>query len=234
MTESEHDEQFREQLVSVSVHALRGPATVISGYAALALEGSLGEVPPLLREALETMAEKAREMNATIDQLLTLTRVREERLPIDLQPLDALLLARAAADRATARAELSGGSVALEVDPRPHVALADRRVVEQVVDNLLDNALKHTGDHPHVVIGVEGENGEVRLCVADSGPGIPADERDAVFEPFRRGSTARGSQGSGLGLYLSRELARKLGGELVLDHAPGGARFVLTLPEADC
>jgi signal transduction histidine kinase len=103
-----------------------------------------------------------------------------------------------------------------------------------VLGNLLTNAVAYAVDTPHVRVTVSSEGGRAMVRVADNGPGVPDDEQERIFARFSRGSRGLTVQGTGLGLYLSRECARRMGGDLVLESstAEAGSRFLMTLPEA--
>jgi signal transduction histidine kinase len=123
----------------------------------------------------------------------------------------------------------------LEQDGAPAVALADEDKLRQVLVNLLDNAIKYSPDGGDVVVELEGGNGRVRLAVRDHGLGIPLGEQERIFEKFYRLDPAltRGVGGSGLGLFISRELVSRMGGSLTVRSQPGeGAAFVVDLPAA--
>jgi signal transduction histidine kinase len=110
--------------------------------------------------------------------------------------------------------------------------LADREKLRQIVLNLLSNAIKHTPTGGSVVLTAEALGGRVQIAVHDTGPGVPEDKRDEIFEPFVQldRSLSQPGEGLGLGLAISRDLARGMSGDLVVDrHAGPGARFVLTL-----
>jgi K+-sensing histidine kinase KdpD len=126
-----------------------------------------------------------------------------------------------------ARLESDGLGVASEVVP-----LADSALVARVLGNLLTNAVAYSLDAPRVRVTVTSEAGRAMVAVEDNGPGIPDDEHERIFARFARGSRGATVQGTGLGLYLSRESARRMGGDLVLESStPGtGSRFLLTLP----
>jgi signal transduction histidine kinase len=122
-------------------------------------------------------------------------------------------------------------TIEVEVDDRIGVASGDSDRIQQVLVNLLDNAAKY-GSAP-VKVSAESTNGLVRIAVSDAGPGIGATDRDRIFEKFYRANPhlTRGARGTGLGLYISRELAERMGGRLALTSAPGeGATFVVELP----
>ena len=121
----------------------------------------------------------------------------------------------------------------LEIEPDVPRASGDRDRIQQVLLNLIDNAVKY-GSGP-VGVRVEGASGVVRIAVADSGPGIPHQEQQSIFEKFYRSDPqlTRAPGGTGLGLYIARELAKRMGGRLDVRSQPGaGATFVFELPRA--
>ena len=123
----------------------------------------------------------------------------------------------------------------LEQNGSPAVALADEDKLRQVLVNLLDNAIKYSPDGGDVVVELERGNGRVRLAVRDGGLGIPPGEHERIFEKFYRLDPAltRGVGGSGLGLFISRELVSRMGGSLTVRSQPGeGAAFIVDLPAA--
>jgi signal transduction histidine kinase len=119
----------------------------------------------------------------------------------------------------------------VEIDDKIGIASGDADRIQQVLVNLLDNAAKYGG--APVRVSAEQTNGLVRIAVSDGGPGIDALDRDRIFEKFYRADSQlkRAGRGTGLGLYISRELTELMGGRLVLASAPGeGATFVVELP----
>jgi signal transduction histidine kinase len=228
-------ERLRADFARVAVHELRAPLTVISGYASMAEEGSFGQLTDPLRAAMTTIADKSSDMQRAIEQLMMLAQVEEGTLGAEDEPFDLRSLAAEAAKRARAHIGLSGGSVEVKATGSPVIAMGDPRLTQQVLDNLLNNAINYGGLKPSVTIEVGVEASRAYLAVEDQGDGVPEAERELIFEPFQRGSKAPlRARGSGLGLYLSKALARRMEGELVLEAtAPGrGARFILFLRAA--
>jgi signal transduction histidine kinase len=159
-----------------------------------------------------------------VDDLLDLDRLRRGQL----QPERALTDVGALADRiSTELAPLSGHPVRVESDPV--MVDIDPAKVERIVENLLNNAARHTPQGTPVRVLVNERPDGVTLVVEDEGPGVPNEMKDAIFEPFRQGESARG--GVGIGLSLVYRFARLHGGDAhVEDRDGGGARFVVTLP----
>jgi signal transduction histidine kinase len=123
-------------------------------------------------------------------------------------------------------------SVTLKAAPNGSAtAVGDPDRIEQVLVNLIDNAVKYSPDGGEVTVSTARAEGRVRVEVADEGLGIPASERDSVFERFYRGSGGRAITGTGLGLYICRELVRRMGGTIgVRSRLGGGSTFYFELP----
>jgi two-component system, OmpR family, sensor kinase len=131
-------------------------------------------------------------------------------------------------EQSVAAAALQGGNVRAEVEPEPPVIDGDRLRLRQAIDNLISNALTHAGSGG-VLVGVRSGAGVLVVSVADSGPGIPVEEQERIFEAGVRLDTTR--PGAGLGLALARALAEAHGGTLAVESSPGqGTTFALTLP----
>jgi len=196
-------------------HELRTPLARIAMSAAL-----LGEkADPKIRAAL---SRDVAELDQLIDQILLTSRL--DALPaLDRhEPLD--LLALAAEEAAHYDADAGGQSVTVE---------GDRLLLRRLIRNLLENARRHAGDGP-IEVDVKREGGRAIVDVIDHGPGVPESERERIFEPFYRlADSAESGNGSGLGLALVREIARRHGGEAVcLAAEGGGSRFRIDLPSA--
>jgi signal transduction histidine kinase len=195
--------------------------------------GVYGPLSDGQREALGRIAQSQRHLLRLINDLLNLARIEAGRVEyrIERVPLAALV----GSVLPMIEPQLGAKGLANTVDvPAELVARADREKAEQVLLNLLTNAVKFTPAGGTVrVVGRPGERGTVRLDVADTGIGIPPEKLASVFEPFVQvdaGQTRR-SEGTGLGLAISRDLARGMGGELTAESMPGvGSTFTLTLP----
>ena len=228
-------EQAKSEFMSIAVHELRAPLTVIGGYLSMALEGAFGELPKSLRDVLETAQRKSEEAKTLATELLTVARLEGKVLtPTVGRVLAGDAVTRAVA-RARPRAELVRASV--QIDGRTDLAiLADEAMVGKILDNLLNNALTYTDHPPTIRLGAELDGQQVALTVADDGIGISPQDQARLFQRFARGTDAMVAEkpGTGLGLYLSRGLAEQMGGSLDLGSSqPGkGSTFVLRLPAA--
>ena len=216
---------------NLAVHELRAPLTVAYGYASMILDGSLGPGSDLWTTAVEEVAEKLVAANVLVDNLLLLARVSDESaVPLE-NDLDLVAVARAAGARAKSRVDQLGGTLTIEAEEAEVHAVGDYVMVATVVDNLLNNAFLYGGKAPDVTVHV-GRSPGPGISVTDHGRGIAPEAKDRVFERFFRVVDHSPEPGSGLGLYLSAELARRQGGTVTLDWSEvgQGSTFSLRLP----
>ena len=242
----------KSQFLATMSHELRTPLNAITGYTELLTMGLAGEVSADQREYLDRVARSARHLLGLINEVLDLSRVEAGQLRVELRLGDALHEAREAVALVRPQAQQRGLllTVAPPADPMPFFGDPDR--LRQILVNLLGNAVKFTESRPGAPgrVGIEvgtvrgaagtpatlaGPGPWVRVVVADTGIGIPADKLGAIFEPFVQvdGGHTRRHGGTGLGLAIARRLARLMGGELTAASTVGvGSTFTLWLPAA--
>jgi two-component system heavy metal sensor histidine kinase CusS len=207
-----------------AAHELRTPLTAMLGEVQVTLRRDRNAEE--YRDALLVVEEEARRLGRLVEVLLALARADAGTLNPATIRFDIARAARLAADRAIVAHK--GADRRLSLRLAPATALGDPLLTGRVFDNLLDNALRHGGEHVEIAVTAMPE--WVRVTVSDDGPGIPATIRDRVFERFSREGAP--STGFGLGLAIARALAEAQGGHLSLDDGPGGARFVVDFPTA--
>ncbi len=207
-----------------AAHELRTPLTAMLGEVQVTLRRDRN--PDDYRNALVVVEEEARRLSRLVEMLLALARADAGTLNPATIRFDLSRAARLAADRAVVAHQ--GADRRLSLRLVPATAQGDPLLTGRVFDNLLDNALRHGGEH--VELAVEAGPDRVRVTVSDDGPGVPATIRDRVFERFSREGAP--STGFGLGLAIARALAEAQGGHLSLDERAKGARFVFELPAA--
>ncbi|HMF41814.1 MAG TPA: HAMP domain-containing sensor histidine kinase [Polyangia bacterium] len=220
----------RERLISIAAHELRGPLCSVR----LCLQSLLRSRVPLAPKAnrmLEIMAKEERRVARLIDDLLDLGRIRSGQLELDLSSFDLCELVREVSQQMAVQAAGAGSKLSLEMRG-PVVGRWDRLRLDQVVTNLVANAIKYGQGRPVIVrASQDGQRGVARLAVTDNGLGIAPEWHGRIFEPFKRGATAGQSDGLGLGLYIVRSIVERLGGAVRVDSRPGaGATFVVELP----
>jgi signal transduction histidine kinase len=223
-------EDVRSRVITTVSHELRTPVTAIYGAArtldrADELDGETRE------QLLGVIAGESERLAKITSDILTTETLAAGLVSLAPEPLD---LHEAAAEAvAAAQARAGDRDVRLAAPDEPLTLNADRNRVQQVLTNLLDNAVKYSPDGSAVEVLLERVDGSVRVVVADQGLGIPADAREQVFQRFYRvdPELSGGVGGSGLGLYISREIVAAMGGTIEVEpNEPRGSRFVVTLP----
>jgi signal transduction histidine kinase len=216
--------QRERRIVSDASHELRTPLAVLS--AELQVASRPDRTPEQLRETVASALDETRRLTRLADDLLVLARSDEGRLPLRREPLDTHDVLRDL-ERRNASAYAAGGRtlVLREEVEGGAVVLADADRLAQALDNLIANALRH-GRAP-VEVAAQQCGATIEITVRDSGPGVAADIQPRLFQRFATG-TKRG--GTGLGLFIVRELARAHGGDAWYRPIDGGSEFVLSLP----
>ena len=226
-------EAEKSDFIATISHELRTPMAAVFGAAETLLRRG-DELPPERpRQLLEMIATQAARLGQITEEVLLATQLDRGEIAVGRESVDVAAIAAAAVEAMSSqRAEAAPIELDVPADVAPASADADR--LQQVLVNLLDNALKYGGDGA-VTMRVESAPGAVRVSVSDSGPGIAPGEQELIFEKFYRvgPQLTRSSGGTGLGLYISRELVHRMGGRIDVRSDPGdGATFVVELPRA--
>jgi CHASE2 domain-containing sensor protein/signal transduction histidine kinase len=226
VTEIKELEQIKDELVSVVSHELKLPLTVILGYGEM-LSGSLENEEKLY---VDKICSQARRLNQLIEDFLDVTRLEHGRREIKKLPIDLIALIKEAVSLVSRPAEQHFIEVIQKIPYKATPILGDHTLLLQALTNLLDNAIKFSPEHTRVTISLVEEAHRFKLCVADQGPGIPAESKEAIFEKFNRGRQAPGQEGFGLGLNFVRQVMQKHEGEIRLEPETSfGATFCMIL-----
>lgn len=234
MTESlRQSAQARNAFIADVTHELRTPLTVIKGTIETLEDGALDDVAgrgPLLA----SMQRETERLIRLVNDLLVLTRADAGTLHLELQPLDLAELARARCEHLSILAARRRVQFALTApDPAPLLGDADR--LSQVLDNLLDNALRYSPENSTVAVEIRASAGECQCAVQDSGPGISQKHIPFIFERFYRADASRNRQsgGAGLGLSIAKALVLAHGGRISAESVDGqGTTIRFSLPTA--
>lgn len=232
LAQAQASSRAKSEFLNMAAHELRTPLAVIVGYLSMLDDGTFGAVTPDWSRVVQILIQKGVELNGIVDGLLTAARIEAGTVPGRVVDYDLREAARQAVHKATPQAELLGAEMHLDVPEQPVFVQSDPTHLARIVDNLVNNALAYSQGRPWVRVTVRADEHAV-LTVEDRGMGIPAEMRDRIFERFVRleapGQTLQ--PGTGLGLYISRELARRQGGDLeVVESEPGqGSTLALRL-----
>jgi signal transduction histidine kinase len=226
----------KTEFLNMAAHELRTPISVLRGYVSMLGDGTFGGPPSGWKSPLEILEAKINELTKLSDELILASRLQSSASTSRRQRIDLLSVVSEAVDGAQPAAKLRGGSVAIVSTVHGPAVNADATQIRRVIDNLLINAITYCDRSPEVSVSVGRIAGLATVSVVDNGRGIPLDKWDLVFEQFARIERPedRPGQGSGLGLYLARGLARLNGGDvrLVKSEPGAGSEFVLQLPLA--
>ncbi len=229
-------EQSFEQLrrfTSDASHELRTPLTVIRSVGEVALERDAGA--DTYRDVIGNMLEEAARLTLLTESLLTISRADSGQFPLQFSQFPALQLAEETGFLLAVLAEEKGQELSISGDPNAYIS-GDRLLVRQALVNILHNALRYTPSGGRVSVSVEHNGGKwVFMRVVDSGPGIPSDHAERVFDRFYRVDSARSTRdgGTGLGLAIAKWAIEAQHGALTLESTPGsGCTFSLKLPSA--
>jgi signal transduction histidine kinase len=225
-------EKTKTQFLNLASHELRSPLGVINGYLSMLEQGSLGQLTEPGLRAMEVLKAKTAELNLLVAQMLDAARLEDGRLALKRDRLD---LRQVAAEAMQAVRALAGPDhvLTLEAPPAAVTIMADADRIKTIISNLLENAIKYSPSGGSIQCIVSMADRVATLRVVDSGVGIAHEDLPRLFNRFERIENRETSHvgGTGLGLYLSRELARQHGGEIQAEsHPHSGSTFTLTLP----
>jgi two-component system, OmpR family, phosphate regulon sensor histidine kinase PhoR len=234
LTEERRLEQMRSDFVATVSHELRTPLASIHG-AVLTISKRGHELEPAMHDRLLAIVlEQSERLSGLVEQILLAAQLDSGGLQVASEHFDAAHLARNVVE--TSRPRLPAGlEVELATPPELPSVLGDSSRTRHVLSNLLENAIKYSPDGGRIKVIVSPEAGRLRFTVRDEGLGIPRREQERIFEKFYRldAPMSRGVGGSGLGLYICRELVRRMGGRIWVSSEPGaGSSFSFELPMA--
>ncbi|MCY1021271.1 PAS domain S-box protein [Pyxidicoccus sp. MSG2] len=230
--EAQQAVRVREEFLQVASHELKTPLTPLSLKLQM-LARSADSLPrerfPRLSSDLEMMRQQVHRLSSLMDELLDISRINSGRFSLTLEVVDLCALVRDSASRFEPEVHRLGGRLVVDV-PEPLVGVWDRQRLEQVMTNLLSNALKYGGGRP-VRVRVWGEGNTACLEVRDEGIGIAPEALPRIFEKFERAVSDRHYGGLGLGLYITRQIVEALGGTIRAEsELARGSAFTVKLP----
>jgi signal transduction histidine kinase len=222
-------EKGKSDFLNIASHELRGPMTIIKGYLTMFEAGSLGELSPKASSVLPLLISKSDEINWMLEQMLEASRLEEGRLELNKKRHDVVEITDMAIDGV--KLLLRSHDLKVDEPAEPLEAEVDRDRFQMVIRNLLSNAAKYSPAGTNITVRIQREKGNATVAVIDQGVGITPQDQANLFTRFGRLQTTQHLQGTGLGLWLSREIARMHNGDLTVRSELGsGSTFVLAVP----
>ena len=231
LTSERELEQAKSDFIATVSHELRTPMTAVYGAARTLMRPDVDLSSDERSQLLEMIATQSERLAQITEEVLLASRLDRGEIAVEADRVDVAELARRAVD--TMQPQIS---LAVTLDAPPEAwATGDLDRIEQILINLLDNAAKYSPDGGEIRVSLSETDGRVRVAVADEGVGIAPSEQQAIFEKFYRVDPhlTKTPGGTGLGLYICRELARRMSGAIKVESRPGeGSTFVLELPSS--
>ncbi len=230
--ELESASRHKSEFLANMSHELRTPLNAIIGFSQVLRERMFGEINEKQREYLEDILSSGNHLLSLINDVLDLSKVEAGQIELEINRFSLREALERGLVMVRERATKDGVQLVLELDPAAEVVEGDERRIRQVIFNLLSNAVKFTPPGGRVELKSARHDGEVRVSVTDTGPGIAAEDQERIFEEFQQTEAGAGQrEGTGLGLALSKRLVELHGGRIWVDSEPGeGSAFVFTLP----
>jgi signal transduction histidine kinase len=230
--ELEAASQHKSDFLANMSHELRTPLNAITGFSQVLREEIVGEINEKQTEYLEDILSSAKHLLSLINDVLDLSKVEAGQVELEIAPFSLRDSLERGVVMVRERATKDGVRVGLVTDPDVDVVDGDERRVRQVIFNLLSNAVKFTPAGGAVDVSAERVDGEVRVSVSDTGPGLAREDHERIFDEFQQTEAGiEQREGTGLGLALSKRLVELHGGRIWVDSELGsGSTFVFTLP----
>jgi signal transduction histidine kinase len=224
-------EQLQAGFVSSVSHELRTPLTCIKTSVDLLRDTSAGFSPDQV-ELVRTIGHHLGRLEGLVTDLLEITKLEAGQVTLSKQPTDLREIGNRVVSALQPLSNAKGQAISVHWPRSVGLVEVDRRRIEQVLTNILSNAIKFTPKGGHIDVALTERGSDIQVCVADDGPGIPPQEQAHVFDKCYVVSDDRGLSGLGLGLYIAQEMIQLHGGQIWVDSRPGaGSTFCFAMPK---
>jgi len=231
--ESKDLDKMKDSLVDTISHELRTPLTTIHGYVEMAASGMYGDVTPKMQDKFRTILHQVNRINILVSSMLEMSRLEKKTLELEFEPINMAMVTREVLADLTQDVEGKKHTVNVLFGNELPTVSADRVRIHDVIENLVSNAVKYTDPGGKITIGADILGGKVHLWVRDNGVGIAEEEQDKIFDRFflADAGLVREDGRVGIGLYTSKEIIRRHGGDMWFESKKGqGSTFHFTVP----
>jgi signal transduction histidine kinase len=224
---------MKSDFISLASHQLRTPLSAIKTYTHMLAEGYMGEVNDTQKQSLRTIVDASNRMNELISTLLNVSRIESGNIVMALKPVDMKRMGHTVISELKHLSDEKHIKVIFNAPRHEYIISTDNLLMKEVVSNLISNAIKYTPENGTVRVSLRHNRGEFRLSVKDNGIGIPKFAQEQIFTKFFRADNVikRETTGTGLGLYLVKNLIEMLGGNIMFESVEHeGSTFHVTVP----
>lgn len=225
-------DQMKDDFISVASHELRTPITGIRGYLSMILDGSMGQIPPAVKDSLTLVNQSAERLNGLVEDLLNVSRIEQGRLDLELQPVEPLSVIREVVTELLPMAKEKQLNVSYQTAESLPTLQLNRDRFKQVMVNLVGNGIKYT-PQGSVTVQTETRDKRLRIKVADTGLGMSPTDMQRLFTKFYRIRTDQTQEivGTGLGLWITKQIVEKMNGTIEVESIEGtGSQFIISFP----
>lgn len=227
-------DQLKTDFLSVATHELRAPMTVIRGSIDNVIDGIFGDIPEKAKESLKTSAQQTERLTNLVNDLLNVSRIEQGKISFNLTEVDASKMVNFVTNQFTKRAAEKNMKIEVRVPDTPLFITADEGRYQEILTNLIDNAIKYS-ERGEVTVSLSEEEGMVTTSVRDTGIGMNSEARERLFTRFYRvqNDKTRNIGGTGLGLWIIKQYVEKMDGKIIVESMEGvGTEFRVRLPRA--
>ncbi len=226
-------DKMKDDFISIASHELKTPMAAIKGYISMIFEGVAGKVDAKARSHLEKAFANVKRLDILVNELLDVSRLEQGRMQFDMQEVDIAKLIKEVISELKVKADEKKLKITYEglPDPKPQIFADPNRIV-QILDNLIGNAIKYTLKGS-IIISHNIEKDTLKTIIRDTGIGMSPEDRRRLFEKFYRIQTKETANipGTGLGLWITREIVRRMNGQIYVDSMKGvGSQFTIVFP----
>lgn len=226
-------DKMKDSLVDTISHELRTPLTTIMGYVEMASAGMYGEVTPKMKDKFSNILDQVNRINTLVSAMLEMSRLQKKTLALEFEQVNLAMVTREVVADLDREIQQRNHSVSVLFGTELPVVQADRLRIHDVIENLVSNAVKYTNPGGKITIGADILGGKIHLWVKDTGVGVSEEDQDKLFDRFflADAGLTREDGRVGIGLYTSREIVKRHGGEMWFESKKGaGSTFHVTVP----